>query len=75
MVSRSRYRRVTVLSVFLILFLGFLAFPSRHRDASAVTSLQDRYPLLWKIVHTFEGHGGGKENFITIPARWSPLSE
>ncbi|KAE8348969.1 hypothetical protein BDV28DRAFT_72167 [Aspergillus coremiiformis] len=67
MVSRGRYRRLTVLSVFLIIIsLGLLAFPSRHRQVPAVSLLKERYPLLWKHVHTFEGHGG----VWYIPTEW-----
>lgn len=63
MVSRGRYRRLTVLSVFLIISLGHLAFP---RLVPTVGSLEERYPLLWQHVHTFEGHGG----VWYIPTDW-----
>ncbi|KAE8140060.1 hypothetical protein BDV38DRAFT_290811 [Aspergillus pseudotamarii] len=58
MVSRARYRRLTFLSAFLIVCLGFLAFSNRHRHVPVVSSLKERYPLVWKHVHTFERHGG-----------------
>ncbi|KAJ1714368.1 putative glycosyl transferase [Aspergillus flavus] len=58
MVSRGRYRRLTLLSAVLIFSLGLIAFSSRHRHVPAVSSLKQQYPLLWKHVHTFNGHGG-----------------
>ena len=73
MVSRGRYRRLSLLSAILILSLGFLAFSSHHRRVPAVTSFKERYPLLWKHVHTFKGRGGGKamhytsRTFVLVP--------
>ncbi|KAB8208877.1 hypothetical protein BDV34DRAFT_210581 [Aspergillus parasiticus] len=58
MVSRGRYRRLTLLSAILIFSLGLIAFSSRHRHVPAISSLKERYPLLWKHVDTFKGHGG-----------------
>ncbi|KNG91703.1 hypothetical protein ANOM_000277 [Aspergillus nomiae NRRL 13137] len=66
MVSRGRYRRLSLLSAILILSLGLLAFSSHHRRVPAVTSFKERYPLLWKHVHTFEGRGG----VWYIPTNW-----
>ncbi|KAE8409262.1 hypothetical protein BDV37DRAFT_267971 [Aspergillus pseudonomiae] len=66
MVSRGRYRRLSLLSAILILSLGFLAFSSHHRRVPAVTSFKERYPLLWKHVHTFKGRGG----VWYIPTNW-----
>lgn len=69
MVSRGRYRRLKLLSAVLIFSLGLIAFSSRHRHVPAVSSLKQQYPLLWKHVHTFNGHGGGKR-YTTHPAHW-----
>ncbi|KAE8375375.1 hypothetical protein BDV26DRAFT_268009 [Aspergillus bertholletiae] len=64
--SHGRCCLLTLLSAICVISLGLLTFSSRQCHMGAVTSLEERYPLLWKHVHNFEGYGG----VWYIPASW-----
>ena len=66
-----QFQRRFISSLVLSAFFVWLLWPGRkHEPHPSPLELQQRFPLLWRHVHTFNGTGGGRRMNLTA---WESL--